>query len=808
MTYKIHKAVVIGAGTMGAALAAHLANAGVPVTLLDIVPRQLAPDEEAKGLTLEHPAVRNRIVNAGLQAALKSRPASFFSQELAVLVRTGNLEDDFDVIKEADWVIEAIIERLDIKQELMARIDAIRPAHCIVSTNTSGIPVASIAEGRSEGFKQHFLGTHFFNPPRYLKLLEIIPTADTLPAVTAFISHFGEYRLGKGIVPCKDTPNFIGNRLLSGTNAFTLHYILENGYTVDEVDSITGPAIGHPKTATFRLVDLVGVDVLGHVTKNLVPAIPHDQHALRYLQSERVNHLMGTLIERGWLGNKTKVGFYKQTSVDGKKEFWPLDLQTLEHVPPTKPRFESVGIALKKETLPEKLTAFLEGADRAAEFVRAITFQSFAYASEMIPEIADTGKPIDDAMRWGFGHEAGPFETWDALGVAALLPKMEAAGFHAAPWVAQMLDNGCPSFYQYQGDQKIGAYHPAKGGYELIERSPAILLIKEQKDAGKVLKQNTDATLVDMGDGVCLVEFNTKMNVLDNGIFEMVNEALDRAEAGEFEGLIIGTDDTYAFCAGANLAMVLMAAKMGQWELLEKAVKDLQDMGMRMRYSARPVVLAPAGLCLGGGAEITMHAGRVVAAAELYIGQVEIGVGVIPAGGGTKELLRRIVNPVMRVKDNVALPAMQKVFELIGMAKVATSAVEALEFGFLGPADRIVMNRDHLLAEAKKELLHMVATGWHPPAPETIYAGGRDLLAALRAGLNMFYQGGYITEYETHIGEKAVYAMCGGELSQPAWVSEQYILDLEREAFLSLCGEEKTQERMFHMLNTGKPLRN
>jgi len=808
MNYKVHKAVVIGAGTMGAALAAHLANAGVPVTLLDIIPRSLTTEEEAKDLTLESPAVRNRIVDTGLQAALKSRPASFFTSDLASLVTTGNLEDDFDTISEADWIIEAIIENLEIKQKLMARIDNLRAPKCIVSTNTSGIPVAAIAEGRSEGFRQHFLGTHFFNPPRYLKLLEIIPTHDTLPDVLEFISHFGEFRLGKGIVPCKDTPNFIGNRLLSGTNAFTLHFALENGYTVDEVDAITGPAIGRPKTATFRLIDLVGIDVLGHVTKNLIPAIPHDEHALRYLQSESVNNLMDGLIEKGWLGNKVKCGFYKMTIVDGKKQFWPLDLHSQEHVPPTKPRFDSVGEARKKETLPEKMTALIEGEDRAAEFVRAITFQSFAYASEMIPEIADTPKPLDDAMRWGFGHEAGPFELWDALGVSAMIPMMEAAGFPPAPWVAAMLENGITSFYQYEGQRKAAVYNAAKTAYEPISRNPLQITLQEEKDTGKLISQNPGASLVDLGDGVCCVEFQTKMNALDQDIFNMITEALDRAEAGEFEGIVIGNDNQQAFSAGANLGMVLMAAKMGQWEMLEEVVKYLQDMNMRIRYFSKPVVVAPAGLCLGGGAEISMHASRIVSAAELYIGQVEIGAGVIPAGGGTKELLRRVVNPVMRIKNNPVLPAMEMVFELIGQAKVATSALEAQQFGFLANSDRIVMNRDHLLAEAKREVLHMLETGWHPPAPEKIYAGGRDLLAALRAGLYMFRQGGYITEYETVIGEKAIYAMSGGELSQPTWVDEQYILDLEREAFMSLCGEEKTQERMYAILETGKPLRN
>jgi len=808
MTYKVHKAVVIGAGTMGAALAAHLANAGVPVTLLDIIPKELTDEEVAKGLTLNDSIVRNRIVNLGFQAAVKSRPASFFSKDTSSLVTIGNLEDNFENIEDADWVIEAIVENLEIKQDLMLRIDDSRPDNCIVSTNTSGIPVESIAEGRSQEFKKHFLGTHFFNPPRYLKLLEIIPTEETLPEVVEFLNFFGEYRLGKGIVPCKDTPNFIGNRLLSGTNAFLLDYVLKNEYTIPEVDAITGPAIGHPKTATFRLIDLVGIDVLGHVTTNLIPAIPHDTHALKYLQSDEVNHLMSSMVMKGWLGNKTKVGFYKQLQIDGKKAFWPLDLKTLEHIKPEKPRFDSVGVAIKAESLKDKMNAFIDGDDRGAKLVKAITFQSFSYASEMIPEIADNPKPIDDAMKWGFGHEAGPFELWDLLGVEKTISLMKDAGFYPAEWVFKMIENGIGSFYKYNGERKIGAYNPSKNGYDKIIQSKSQMLLKHEKDSGKVLDQNPGATLIDLGDKICCVEFNTKMNALDQDIFDMIMKALDRAELGEFDGVVISNDHPRAFSAGANLGMVLMAAKMGQWEMLDSVVKLLQDMNMRMRYFQKPVIVAPAGLCLGGGAEITMHGSRVVAASELYVSQLEIGAGVIPAGGGTKELLRRIVNPSMKIKENQPFPAIQFVFELIGQAKTATSAYEAMEFGFLTKTDRIVMNRDHLIAEAKKEALHMADTGWHPPIPEKIYAGGRDLLAALRAGLFGFSQGGYITEHETLIGEKAIYVMAGGEHSQPTWVEEQYILDLEREAFLSLCGEEKTQERMFAIIDKGKPIRN
>ncbi|MEN8172792.1 MAG: 3-hydroxyacyl-CoA dehydrogenase NAD-binding domain-containing protein [Chloroflexota bacterium] len=808
MTYKVNRAVVIGAGTMGAALAAHLANAGVLVTILDIIPRALTPKEESMGLSLDNPEVRNRIVNEGLQRAIKSRPASFFAKDLADRVSIGNLDDDFDVIAKADWIIEAIVENLKIKQDLMARIDKVRHKSSIISTNTSGIPVASIAEGRTEGFQQHFLGTHFFNPPRYLKLLEIIPTPHTLPEVITFISRFGEYHLGKGIVPCKDTPNFIANRIGFGSGAFALDYILKNDYTVAEVDAITGTAIGRPKTATFRLIDLVGADIWEHVGTNLAAAIPHDEHALRYLNSEPATKLIHSLVENGWLGNKAKQGFYKKVVKDGKKEFWTLNLKTLDYALDEKPKFDSVGEAKGKDTLGEKITVFLEADDRAAQLVTALTYQGFAYAAECVPEVADTPKPIDDAMRWGFGHQAGPFETWDMVGVPKAIEDMKTAGFPPPTWVEDMLSDGNNAFYQYDGDRKIGVYNPTKNAYDPITSPADQITLKVEKDAGKVISQNPGATLIDIGDGIACVEFNTKMNAIDDDILAMMNEAMDRAEAGEFEGIVIGNDDERAFCAGANIFGVVMAAQNGMWEQLETIVKALQDTNMRMRYFSKPVVVAPHSLTLGGGGEITMHAPRVVAAGELYIGQVEIGVGVIPAGGGTKEFLRRIVNPSVRINNNPVLPAMEKVFELIGQAKVATSAVEARQYGFLSAADRIVLSRDHLIAEAKKEALHMADTGYRPPAPEKIYAAGRDTLAALRAGLHIFAKGGYITEYETRIGSKMIAVMTGGEHSKPTWVSEQYILDMEREAFLSLCGEEKTQERMWHMLQTGKPLRN
>ncbi|MCP4141481.1 MAG: 3-hydroxyacyl-CoA dehydrogenase/enoyl-CoA hydratase family protein [Chloroflexi bacterium] len=803
MKYQVNKAVVVGAGTMGAALAAHFANAGISTTLLDIVPFKLTDKEEKKGLTREDKAVRGRIVNDGLTAAKKSRPASFFSSDQHALVNVGNLEDDFDVIADADIVVEAIIENLVIKVDLMKRIDEIRKETAIIATNTSGIPVKDIADGRSESFKQHFLGMHFFNPPRYLKLLEVIPTADTLPEVVEFVSRFGEYRLGKGIVLCKDTPNFIGNRLAFGTGAFALDYILKNDLSIEEVDMVTGPIIGRPKTATFRLIDLVGIDVWDHVGRNLAPLIQHDTYALPYLEAEAPNKLIAEMVKRNWLGNKTRGGFYNvKKDAEGKKTFLHLDFNTMEYLEPSKPRFDSVGAAKKAEDLKGNIQAMLDGDDKAAKLIQALTYQGSQYASALIPEVADTMKPIDDAMRWGFGHKAGPFEIWDMLGVQTIVDRMTAAGFAPADWVLSMLKGGRDSFYQYEDGNIVGVYDVSKDDYVRIVRDPSLVLLKEQK----VVKKNGGATLYDMGDGVACVEFHTKMNTLDADIIEMINEGIDRTES-DFDGLVIGNEADH-FSAGANLFMVVMAAQQQMWDQLDEMIVTLQNMMMRMRYSPKPVVVAPAGMALGGGCEITMHGSRVVAAGETYIGLVELGAGVIPAGGGTKEIMRRVMNPAMKTPEMVSYAPLQRAFLQIGQAKVATSAREAQQMGILSESDRIVMSRDHLLAEAKKEVLHMVNTGYAPPAPEKIYAAGRDMLGALELGAYMFKEGKFITEHENLIANKLSYILSGGGLSKPQWVSEQYVLDLEREVFLSLCGEQKTQERMWALLNTGKPLRN
>jgi 3-hydroxyacyl-CoA dehydrogenase len=572
--------------------------------------------------------------------------------------------------------------------------------------------------------------------------------------------------------------------------------------------------MGRPKTATFRLIDLVGVDVWVHVKKNLAPLIPYDKLGQKYLAAEKPRQLMETMLERKWLGNKTKVGFYKEVrDAEGKKEFYSLDLNTLEHVPATKPRFDSVKAAKGAETLKEKLQLMLNADDKAAKLVKALTYQGFQYVSSIIPEVADTAKPIDDAVRWGFMHDAGPFEIWDMLGVKETVKLMKKEGYPAAKWVEDMLKNGVETFYQYKrsspadkGDNKVGAYDVSKKKYVKFKQAAGFVFLKDLRGTKKEISKNAGASLYDIGDGVALVEFHTKMNALDEDIFTITSEALDRVE-NDFDGLVIGNEGEH-FSAGANLFMVVVASQQGLWDQLDASIRKLQNMNMRMRYFPKPVVVAPAGLALGGGCEITMHASRVVAAAETYIGLVELGAGVIPAGAGTKETMRRVINPAVKIENTDPFPAIQKAFLQIGQAKVATSAEEARGMGILNPQDRIIANREHLLTEAKREVVHLAAAGYRPPAPELIFAAGRDMYGAMKIGAWSFREGKFISDYDAHIATKLAYVMAGGDLSKPTWVSEQYILDLEREAFLSLCGEEKTQARMWSLLQTGKPLRN
>ncbi len=805
MSYTIRRFAVLGAGTMGAAIAAHLANAGYPVYLLDIVPKELTPEEEAKGLTLEHPEVRNRIVNAGLKRCLDAKPANFFVQDYVQRITTGNMEDNFDWVGEADWIIEAVVENLAIKQQLMARVDDVRKPDSIVSTNTSGLPIRAIAEGRSESFRAHFLGTHFFNPPRYLKLLEVIPHEDTLPEVVEFVTDFGERMLGKGVVICKDTPNFIANRLFSIAAACTLGYALDHGYTVEEVDAITGPLIGRPKTATFRLSDLVGLDVAAHVSQNLYELIPHDEYR-EVLRHPKAAALSAAMLERGWLGNKAGQGYYKPVTTDeGKREYWPLDLETLEYRPPTKPRFESVGEYKDVEDLGERLRGLVSADDRAGQFIWATLSFTLSYAASRVPEISDDIVSIDNAFKWGFSHEMGPFETWDTLGVKETVERMERDGTEVAPWVKEMLAAGHASFYKRENG-RVFYYDPASKDYRLLEPKPNIIL-RDLKSQGKLIDRNMSASLIDLGDGVACVEFHAKMNALDPGMFTMMRTALERVDT-DFEGLVIGNQGEH-FCVGANIFNLAVAAQQGMFDQLEEAVRTMQDLMQEMRFFHKPVVVAPFNMTLGGGAEVAMAGSRICAAAETYMGLVEVGVGLIPAGGGCKELIRRILSPAMKTQNADPLPFLQRVFETIALAKVSTSAEESRQMGFMTEADRVVMNRDHLLAEAKKMVLQLADNGYHPPVRgKNCYAAGRDALAALRLAVYQMHEGGYASDHDAKIANKLAYVLCGGELSSPQWVDEQYILDLEREAFLSLCGEPKTLERIWHMLQTGKPLRN
>lgn len=799
MTYQIRKAAVIGSGTMGGGIAALLAGVGIPVVLLDIP----SPDSQPGA----PPTQRDALVNTNLKNLTKARPAQFLQDSDIELITTGNIEDDLDMVADADWIIEVIIEKLSIKQDLMAKLEQIRRPHAIISTNTSGLSIQSIAEGRSQEFRQHFLGTHFFNPPRYLKLLEIIPHPDTDLALLEFINNFGTNVLGKGCVICKDTPNFIANRFISIIGCFAVNLALDHGYTVEEVDNLTGPLIGHPKTATFRLLDLVGIDVHVYVARNLYDAIPNDpwREVLKHEQAEKVYQW---LLDNNYLGRKTRQGFYNTvTAEDGQKVHLPLNLETLEYEQPTKVRFDSVGRHRNIPDTGERIRAMINEDDRAGIYLWHLHAALFAYASQKLGEIADTLIDIDNANKWGFAHELGPFEIWDAVGVAETLARMESNGYKAAPWVQTMLDKGCPTFYQRDADGVVvGYYDPNQGDYVTLERDSRVIILSDLHAKDKVVEQLPGASIIDLDDGVALLEFHNKGNTIDEDVITMTHKALARLES-DFDGLVISNQGN-DFCLGANIMLFLMAAHSEQYEQLDEMARTLQNTLQQIRTAPKPVVVAPFGRVLGGGAEITMAAPAVVAHIETYIGLVEFGVGVIPAGSGTKEMMRRHINPVMEASPNAdVLPHLQKVFEQIALAKVAESAVQARQMGFLNPTDHIVMNRDHLIAEAKAECLRLLPT-YQPTPPGQIWAAGRDAYAALKIGAWSLLEAGYATEYDIFIANKLAYVLTGGALSAPQWVDEQYILDLEREAFIELIKQPKTQARIQHTLENGRPLRN
>ena len=780
MTHDIRSVAVLGAGTMGAAIAAHAANAGLAVDLLDL-------DAEA--------------VQGGFERMLAARPAALASPRLAERIRLGTFEEDFDRLADADWVVEAVVERLEPKQELLARVEKVAAPDAVVSSNTSGLPLATVAEGRSEDFRRRFLGTHFFNPPRYLKLVELIPTADTDPEVLERMRAFVERVLGKGAVVAKDTPNFIANRLGSFAGMHDVRYALEHGYSIEEVDALTGPLVGRPKTATFRLFDQVGLDVMVGVAGNLHELAPSDESRDVLGAPEPLRRML----EAGRLGNKTGGGFYRRGRRDGQTVFDVLDLDTLEYRPAARPDLPIVGAARDHDDLGDRLRFLLGKAeeDRGARYLRDTLLPSLAYAARRVPEIADSLVEVDHAVEWGFGYQLGPFRTWDAIGVADGVARMEALGIEVPAWVTEMLAAGHQAFYR---DGQV--YSPLTRDYQPVPVDPEVIDLDRLKAEGRRVAGNASASLVDLGDGVLCFELHPPASAIDAALVELGARALQELESGDWAGLVIA-NQARNFCVGANLGEVGMAAYQGLYDQVGEAVKGLQRVLMGFRHAPRPVVAAPHGQTLGGGAEIVLHADRVVAALETYIGLVEVGVGIVPAGGGCKELLRRVVAPAVRAApDAPVLPFVQRVFETIGLAKVAASALEARELGFLEEHDVVVLNADHQLAAAKREVLDL-ADSYTPPAREaSVYAAGLPVLAALELGVQTLQWAGQAGEHDGVVARHLARVLCGGELSLGQWVTEQHILDLERDAFLALLREPKTMERIQAFLTTGKVLRN
>ncbi len=795
MGLSINKAAVIGSGTMGGGIAALLAGVGIETLLLDVPPPDSSPEDGA--------AARNSIVAGNLKALTRMRPPQLYSPDDLANISIGNTEDDLDKAGAADWVIEAIVEDVEIKRGLMKRLAEVLRDDAIVTTNTSGIPIASIADGLPQRFTRRFLGAHFFNPPRYLRLLEIIPHAGADPEIAEFMLRFGAETLGKGAVLCKDTPNFIGNRFMSMSGMQATNYALDHGYTVEEVDALTGPLIGRPKTATFSLNDLVGFDIAVGVARNLYHAIPDDP-ARDLLIHGKNAALSDELLKRGWLGRKTARGFYHMRRDGDQKALWALNLETLEYEPPSKPRFDSVGQYRKIEPLGERIRLLINADDRAGQYLYHLHAFLLAYASNRVPEITDSIVNVDKAQKWGFAHQLGPFEIWDAIGVADTIDRFEADGYPVADWVKAMVADGNSAFYQRdQGGKVIGYYCPQERVYLPLVKDPREISIADLRASGAEIASNGDGTVYDMGDGALLWEFNTKQNSVTANLIESGWKALELLADDRYKALVIGNDGE-RFSIGANLDP---SALMAGLEGIEKTLVALQNLTQALRYAPKPVVVAAHNMALGGGAELVMSGAAVVAHAELYMGLVEVGVGLTPAGGGCKEMLRRLVNPLARAGADDVLAGLRKAFENIATAKVSGSAKEAKALGLLAPTDKIVMNRAHLLGEAKSLALALSVT-YTAREPEKVYAAGRDAYAALLLGVAGYREAGYASEHDALIAKKLAYILTGARLAEPQWVDQQYLLNLEREAFLSLIMESKTQERIMHMLRTNKPLRN
>ncbi|UOQ54567.1 3-hydroxyacyl-CoA dehydrogenase/enoyl-CoA hydratase family protein [Hymenobacter cellulosivorans] len=798
----IKKVAVLGSGVMGSRIALHFANIGVQVLLLDIAPKELTPDEEKKGLKLDAAAVKNRIVNASLDAAVKSNPSPLYRKADVSRIKTGNFDDNLKDIATCDWTIEVVVERLDIKKSLFERIEQFRKPGTLITSNTSGIPIHLMAEGRSDDFRKHFAGTHFFNPPRYLKLLEIIPTPETDQSVVDFLMHYGDLYLGKTTVLAKDTPGFIANRVGVFAMLDVMQTMQRLGLTVEEVDKLTGPVIGHAKSATLRTSDVVGLDTTINVTNGLAQGLPNDEAKDVFVLPDFVKK-MG---ENKWLGDKTGQGFYKKVKgAGGKSEIHALDLNTLEYKPSQKVKFASLEATKAIDKVADRFKVLVAGKDKAADFYRQSFGSLFAYVSNRIPEITDQLYKIDDALRAGFGWELGPFETWDALGVQKGLELAQAHGKNVAPWIEEMLAAGNSTFYKVNEQGVKQFYDLESKSYQTIPGVENFVILDNLRATGKVIWKNAGASVLDLGDGIVNVEFHSKMNTLGSDVIQGLMKGVDIAEKG-FRGMVVG-NDAPNFSAGANLGLVYMYALDQEYDEINMMIAQFQNAMMRMRYSSIPVVGTPHGLALGGGCELNLHADKVVAAAETYMGLVEFGVGLIPAGGGTKEMTLRTAAKYEEGEPEFNL--LRNAFVTISTAKVSTSAAEAFDLGFLRRGDEVVVNNNRLIATAKAEAIAMAEAGYTQPVQKTdIKVHGKGALAMFLTGVHAMRVGNYISDHDVKIANKLAYVMTGGDLSSPANVSEQYLLDLEREAFLSLTGERKTLERIQSILTTGKPLRN
>ena len=811
MPISINKVAVLGAGTMGARIAAHLANAGTQCVLLDIVPPDASP---ANGGDAGVSPARNRIVNAGLEAAKKSKPASFFEPALTRYIKSGNFDDNLKLISDADWIIEAVAENLEIKRALLQKVEAVRKPGSIVTTNTSGLPVASIAEGFSDDFRRHWFGTHFFNPPRYMRLLEIIPTPQADPAAIAAISHFCDLHLGKGIVVAKDTPNFIGNRIGTFSVLNVMRVMQQMDLSIEEVDALTGSAVGWPRSATFRTIDLVGLDVLGHVVGNMEKNVKDERSDLQLPEFFR------QMLERKWLGDKTKQGFYKKVKTAEGEDRFGLDWKTLEYRPRQKAKIQALEMAKNVDSVPERLRMLLNGdpRDKATQFYWTTLSELWTYAANRIPEISDSVVEIDRAMRLGFNWELGPFELWDAAGVEETVARMKKEGKPVAANVERLLATGNKSWYRDEAGSPSGrAYFDlAAGTYKPVEIAEGISSVQILKKSNGVVKKNSGASLIDLGDGVGCIEFHSKMNSLGGDIVQFVTQTLKPGSPAlvQFDAFVI-TNDAQNFSVGANIMLLLMAIQEEEWDEVDLAIRAFQGMTQAIKFCPKPIVAAPFGMCLGGGTEICLHSALRQPHAELYMGLVEVGVGLLPGGGGCKEMVLRAVDTAASIRPDGRgesvefMEAMKKIFETIAMGKVSTSAYEARGLAFLSEGDRIIMNRERLLTDAKNAALELAREGYSAPVPRTdIPAPGESILATLKLGIHLMRQGEFISDHEVKIGTKVAEVLCGGNITPGTPISEQYLLDLERENFKSLCGEKKTQERIQYTLKTGKTLRN